>query len=113
MTSRKTNPDFLTGVPELLVLRLISRQPMHGYAVVQAIKLNSGGQLAFGEGSIYPTLHRLEAQGMLKTKTIEVQGRGRVVYSITSKGSKQLATSHMHWQQIVGAINAVFEGSES
>ncbi len=111
MNARKTNPDFMTGIPELLVLRLISRQPMNGYAVVQGIKLATNGELVFGEGSVYPILHRLESQGKLKTDTIEVNGRQRVVYSITAAGSRRFAESHSQWKRVVNAVDSVFEGS--
>ncbi len=115
MGRRKTNPDFVTGVPEMLVLRLLSQRAMHGYAVVQAIKIQSEQQFQFGEGSIYPILHRLESDGMLRTKSVTVNGRQRVVYSITAKGKKRLVESHSVWQQVVGAVNAIFEedGDES
>ena len=109
MVRRRTNPDFLTGVPELLVLRLISRQPMHGYAVVQAIKLQSDGKLEFGEGSIYPVLHRLESDGMLQTESVVVSGRQRVIYEITPKGLTQLEESRSTWQQVVGCVESILQ----
>lgn len=110
MARRKTNPDFLTGVPELLVLRLLSRQPMHGYAVVQAIAAATEGKLTFGEGSIYPVLHRLESERKLSIKRIEVNGRERVIYRTTKKGLTQLAESHSAWREIVDAVNTAFSG---
>ena len=61
----KTNPSFLNGVPELLVLQLLDRQPMHGYDLVQAIREATAMKLDFGEGCIYPVLHRLEEQKLL------------------------------------------------
>ena len=112
MSRRKTNPDFLTGVPELVVLRLISQRPMHGYAVVQAIKLHSGGTLNFGEGSIYPVLHRLESDGILKTKHESVGRRQRVIYSITPKGRKRLSESRSLWEQVVGSVDSILNGGE-
>lgn len=108
MGQRKTNPDFLTGVPEMVVLQLLSRKPMHGYAVVQAIKLRSQQTLQFGEGSIYPILHRLESEKILKTHRVTVNGRERVVYSITAKGKKRLQESHSLWKQVAGAVDAIF-----
>ena len=110
MARRKTNPDFLTGVPELLLLRQLSRKPMHGYAVIQSIKTVSGGKLKFGEGSIYPVLHRLEAEGLLRTKEQEVDGRNRIIYSVTAAGKKRLAESTNVWKQVVAAVEAVLEG---
>ncbi|MEM9643728.1 MAG: helix-turn-helix transcriptional regulator [Planctomycetota bacterium] len=98
----------MTGIPEMLVLRLLSRQPMHGYAVVQAIKRRSEEKLQFGEGSIYPILHRLEGDKMLKTSRTMVNGRERVVYSITASGKKRLSEYHSLWEQVVIAVDAVF-----
>lgn len=115
MSRRKTNPDFVTGVPEMLILQLLSRQSLHGYAVVQAIKVRSRQQFQFGEGSIYPVLHRLETDKMLRTKRVTVKGRERVVYSITARGKKRLAETRSLWEQVVGAVNDVFadESNES
>lgn len=108
MGRRKTNPDFLTGVPEMVILQLVSQRPMHGYAIVQAIKVRSEQKLQFGEGSIYPILHRLETDKILKTRRVTVSGRERVVYAITAKGTKRLAESRSLWNQVVGAVDAVF-----
>ena len=112
MARRRTNPDFLTGVPELLLLRLLSRKPMHGYAVVQEITIATGGDLKFGEGSIYPILHRLEEEGKLSTKRTEHNGRDRVIYRTTEKGLAQLAESLSLWQKVVRGVDAAFEGLE-
>jgi hypothetical protein len=54
MAERKTNPPFLNGVPEMLLLQLLSRRQMYGYELVQANKAASGGEQEFGEGCIYP-----------------------------------------------------------
>ena len=112
MRSKRTNPDFLNGVPELLLLSLLSRRPMYGYELVQAIHASTNGTLEFGEGCIYPVLHRLEAEGMLGSKRETVAGRSRVIYRVTTKGSKKLATATSTWQQIVRAINHALQGGE-
>jgi PadR family transcriptional regulator, regulatory protein PadR len=112
MRAKRTNPDFLNGVPELLLLSLLSRRSMYGYELVQAIRQATGGTLEFGEGCIYPILHRLEAEGMLGSKRETVAGRSRVIYRVTSKGSKQLASSVTAWQQIVQAISRALQGGE-
>ena len=65
MTTRRTNPDFLNGVPELLILSLLAGRPMYGYELVQAIRQSTQGTLEFGEGCVYPVLHRLEAEGRM------------------------------------------------
>ena len=63
-----TNPDFLNGVPELLVLQLLTRRPMYGYELVRAIEQSTGQVLEFGEGCIYPVLHRLEKDEFLAAR---------------------------------------------
>lgn len=114
MTTRKEN-DYLNGVPELLLLRLLDRQPMYGYELVQAIKLATGDVLAFGEGCIYPILHRLEAAGHLAAKREQVAGRSRVVYRLTAAGRKRLESAVARWEQVVSAVRNVLggEGHES
>jgi PadR family transcriptional regulator PadR len=112
MKSKRTNPDFLNGVPELLLLSLLSRRPMYGYELVQAIRASTQGTLEFGEGCIYPILHRLEAEGMLGSQRETVAGRSRVIYRVTGKGTKQLASTVGAWQQIVQAINHALQGGE-
>jgi PadR family transcriptional regulator PadR len=112
MKKRSTNPDFLNGVPELVVLELLSRCPMYGYELVQAVKDESGGVLAFGEGCIYPLLHKLEARGDLSSRRVDVGGRSRVVYRVTPKGSKQQAASLAEWSEVVAAVGRVLQGGK-
>ncbi|MDZ4782858.1 MAG: PadR family transcriptional regulator [Planctomycetia bacterium] len=110
MSKLRTNPDFLNGVPELVVLRLLARQPMYGYQLVQSIRLVSNGELTFGEGSIYPVLHKLEAAGWLSSKSELAGGRSRVVYRVTASGTKRLAGSSAEWQRIVAAVERILQG---
>jgi PadR family transcriptional regulator PadR len=112
MVKRPTNPDFLNGVPELVVLELLERRPMYGYELVQAIKDESGGLLAFGEGCIYPMLHKLEARGDLASRRIEFGGRSRVVYRVTPKGSQQRAESLALWSEICSAVSRILQGGK-
>jgi PadR family transcriptional regulator, regulatory protein PadR len=113
MTMKKTNPDFLNGVPELLVLQLLDRRPMHGYDLVQAIGESTGGRLGFGEGCIYPVLHRLEEQKLLASKRELVGGRNRIVYRVTKHGQRRLADSRVAWKEIVAAVTTVLQGNEN
>jgi PadR family transcriptional regulator PadR len=112
MARRSTNPDFLNGVPEMVVLELLGRRPMYGYELVQSIKDESVGTLAFGEGCIYPLLHKLEARGNLSSRRIDVGGRSRVVYRVTPKGNKQRAASLAHWSEIVTAVGLILQGGK-
>jgi PadR family transcriptional regulator PadR len=110
MNAKRTNPDFLNGVPELLLLRLLARKPMYGYELVQCIKLQSHAALEFGEGCIYPILHRLERAGLLSSRREAVCGRSRVVYCLTAAGAQKLEDSVSSWHRIVQAVRLILEG---
>jgi PadR family transcriptional regulator PadR len=112
MAMKKTNPDFVNGVPELLILQLLERTPMHGYDVVQAIKTATDSKLQFGEGCVYPILHRLEAQDFLISRKELVGSRDRIVYRLTTRGRKRLAETSSAWRQVVAGVSAVLEGGE-
>lgn len=107
---RKSNPDFLNGIPELLVLKLLSRKPMYGYELVEAIRSESDDVFEFGEGSIYPVLHRLESEKMLTSRRESVNQRQRVVYRTTAAGSRRLAASTDRWNTIATALRNMLEG---
>lgn len=107
MAIKKTNPEFLNGVPELLILQLLDRRPMHGYEIVQAIRAASDLRLDFGEGCIYPVLHRLEAQKLLASKRESAGGRNRIVYRVTKSGQVRLAEARTTWSEIVSAVSSV------
>ncbi|MBX3419030.1 MAG: helix-turn-helix transcriptional regulator [Pirellulaceae bacterium] len=113
MAKGNTNPDFLNGVPELAVLRVLFDGPQHGYAIVQSISKRTGGTLQFGEGSIYPILHKLEQQGLLMTRREVAGGRERIVYRLSKRGSKQLEESCHRWQNVVQSVQALIEGGDN
>jgi PadR family transcriptional regulator PadR len=112
MSPRRTNPDFLNGVPELLILQLLARRPMYGYELVQAIRLATGAAIEFGEGCVYPILHRLEADGFLTSRRETVGNRNRVVYRVTARGAKRLDESVAAWRNVVSAIENVLQGGK-
>jgi len=111
MANRKSNPDFLNGVPELLILKLLAARPMHGYELVQSIRVASDGQFEFGEGCIYPLLHRLEKEGVLASKRELVAGRKRLVYRTTRAGAGRLNKTAQQWRSVVSAVEKVLHGS--
>jgi PadR family transcriptional regulator PadR len=96
----------------MLILDLLARRPMHGYELVQAIKAASGGELEFGQGCVYPILHRLEAGGLLEASRQSVGGRRRLVYRVTRQGTAQHAQSVGAWQRVVGAVSRALEGGQ-
>lgn len=112
MSPRKTNPDFMTGVPELLILRLISGREMYGYEIVQAIEAATGEAIRLGEGVVYPVLHALEEQGCLKSRRKPVNGRTRVYYAVTAAGRKRLGDLVGEWQRITNAVSDIVVGEK-
>jgi len=112
MPPRKTNPDFMTGVPELLVLRLLSEREMYGYELVQAIESSTGEAIKVGEGVVYPILHALEEQGCLTARRKAVEGRMRIYYTATATGKKRLSALTGEWQRITNAVADVVRGAK-
>ena len=112
MPNKRSNPDFLNGVPELLILKLLSRRPMHGYELVQALRAATSEALDFGEGCVYPILHRLDADGMLKCRREMAGGRSRLVYRVTARGERRLAETISLWASVTQAITQALQGDK-
>jgi PadR family transcriptional regulator, regulatory protein PadR len=107
MAARETNPNFMNGVPELLILRLLQQQEMYGYEIVQAIRERTDAVIAVGEGVVYPVLHGLEEDGALESRRKTVGGRSRIYYSVTPAGSRRLAELAETWTNLTGAIRTM------
>ena len=103
----KTNAAFMSGVPELLVLKILGRREMYGYELVKAIRLTSSERIVLAEGVVYPTLHSLEARGLLQSREKRVEGRTRVYYQTTAKGKKRLQSLKDDWQRVSDGIEAI------
>lgn len=106
---RKTNPGFMTGVPELLILRLLTEREMYGYELVQAIQIATGQAIKLGEGVVYPVLHSLEVRGCLKASSKSVNGRARVYYATTKAGKKRLGVIVREWTRITNAVSQLVQ----
>jgi PadR family transcriptional regulator PadR len=106
---KKTNPVFLNGVPELLVLRLLSRREMYGYEIVEEIRARTRETLTFGEGCIYPYLHYLQAEKQVSSRRCEVDGRSRNYYKLTPRGRKRLAELSSEWKRVTTGISLLME----
>jgi PadR family transcriptional regulator PadR len=110
MATRETNPNFMNGVPELLVLRLLQHEEMYGYEIVQAIRERTDAVIVFGEGVVYPVLHGLEHDGALRSRRKTVNGRSRIYYSVTAAGSRRLAALSQTWNNLATAIQSMLMG---
>jgi PadR family transcriptional regulator PadR len=100
----QSNPPFMSGVPELLLLRLLNDKEMYGYELVRSIRQVTDEAISLGEGVIYPALHSLESNGSLKSKRKAVSGRTRVYYTVTKKGRGRLQKLRDDWSRIQGGV---------
>ncbi len=105
-----TVPDLLPGTLDLLVLRIVAGDSMHGYGIAQRLKLLSADVLQVGESSLYPALQRLLLNGYLDAEwaTSENNRRARY-YTITKEGRKHLAAERKEFDQLVAAIQRVLQ----
>lgn len=100
-------PEELRGHLDGLILATVAAEALHGYAVIEALKDRSDGALALPEGTVYPALHRLEADGLLSSRWSAASGRRRRVYRITRRGEKELSANRERWRAFSSAIEAV------
>jgi PadR family transcriptional regulator, regulatory protein PadR len=108
---RETNPNFMAGVPELMILRLLQDRDMYGYEIVQAIRTETGDVVSLGEGVVYTVLHALEREGALKSRRKKVEGRSRIYYAVTATGLRRYRELAHSWTTLAGAIQSAIKGS--
>ena len=103
-------PDLLPGTLDLLILRLLAGQSMHGYGLAQRVKLLSNDVLQVGESSLYPALQRLLLNGFVDAEWRPSENNRRArYYSLTRAGRKHLAAERREFESIVDAIRRVLE----
>jgi PadR family transcriptional regulator PadR len=109
----KTKPPqgaLVQGTLDMLILKTLSRGPMHGYGISQSIQQISDEVLRVEEGSLYPALHRLELDGMIDSEWGQSANNRRAkYYRLTTPGRKQLSRETTEWQRLAAAIARVME----
>jgi PadR family transcriptional regulator len=104
----KKSPDLLPGTLDLLVLRTLVREPLHGYGIAQRVKDLSQDVLQVGESSLYPALQRLLLDGYVKAEWgASANNRRARYYTLTAAGRKHLAAAREEFERIVGGIQLV------
>jgi len=102
--------DLVQGTLDLLILKTISLEAKHGWAIAKRIQQVSGEVLQVQQGSLYPALHRLEQQGWIRGKWEGSEtGRQAKFYSLTAAGRKQMEQETTNWNRLSGAINLVID----
>ena len=106
------NSDLLQGTLDILILKVVALEPVHGYAIAQRIRQISRDVLQIQQGSLYPALYRLEERGYIEAQWRESdQGRMAKYYSVTKKGAKQLEAERAQWERTAAAIALVLQAA--
>ncbi len=111
MTTSKA--DLLQGTLDMLILQVVARRPVHGYAISQKIRQISRDTLQVQQGSLYPALHKLENRKWLKAEWGATEtGREAKFYSLTALGRKQLNTEKANWSRLAEAVGLILQEAE-
>ncbi|HEX3685885.1 MAG TPA: PadR family transcriptional regulator [Bryobacteraceae bacterium] len=107
-------PDLVQGTLDLLLLKILALEPLHGWAVSIRLRQVSGEVLQVSEGSLYPALHKLEQEGWIKAEWKQTANNRRAkFYSLTKSGRKQLETESANWDRLSSAIARVVRLKEA
>jgi transcriptional regulator len=104
--------DLVQGTLDLLILKTIASEPMHGWAIAKRIQQLSGEVLQVQQGSLYPALHRLEQQAWISSQWKQSENsRIAKYYSLTDAGRQRLEAEHANWSRLSSAIELVLAGA--
>ncbi len=104
--------DLLQGTLDLLILKTIAREPLHGWGIAKRIQILSNEVLSVGQGSLYPALHRLEQQGWIEAEWKDSDlGRPAKFYRMTREGSRQLERELQTWDRLSSAVQLVLQNA--
>lgn len=103
--------DRIKGHLDLLLLSVVKARPVHGYEVISELRERSGGEFDVPEGTVYPLLHRLEADGLLQSSWDDSGKRRRRVYRLTAAGLRALAEERSSWRRFSTGVDLVLGGA--
>ena len=105
--------ELLKGTISLLILSLLSRKSMYGYEIAATVRKETDGAFTWREGSLYPNLHKMQADGLIVSEWEEKEtGRKRRYYHVTDKGRKALNEKVQSWGELCRAVNRILENSD-
>ncbi len=112
MARREQKTELMRGTLDLLILRTLELQPLHGVAVADRIRQLTNGTFVVQAGSLFPALHRLEQEAWIAGDWSTSEDSRRVKsYALTAAGRRQLTAEKREWQRIVAAVGQVLEGT--
>ena len=101
--------ELLQGTLDLLILKVLALEPLHGYGIAQRLKQITRDALQIRQGSLYPALYRLEKGGYLKAAWKKVAGRDAKFYALTKAGERQLENERAGWERLSAVVRLVLE----
>ncbi|HXE11435.1 MAG TPA: PadR family transcriptional regulator [Bryobacteraceae bacterium] len=104
--------ELLQGTLDLLLLKVLALEPLHGYGIAQRLKQITNDALLIRQGSLYPALYRLEKRGFLKATWKTIAGRDAKLYALTKAGERQLESETAGWERLSAAVRLVLETSK-
>ena len=108
----RTPRELMPGTLDMLILKALSRQPMHGYGIAEFIERASDAVLGVEEGALYPALHRLEVRGWLKSEWGASENNRRAkFYRLSAVGRRELDRETEYWRRVAGAVTRVIESA--
>jgi PadR family transcriptional regulator, regulatory protein PadR len=102
--------EVLKGHLDGLLLAALEAGPLHGYAVMEALRSGSGGRVDLPTGTVYPALHRLERAGLVRSRWSTEGGRRRRSYELTAAGTRALAAERSRWREFSSTVSKLLEG---
>jgi PadR family transcriptional regulator len=100
--------DLVQGTLDLLILKILALEPLHGWAIAQRIRQMSGEVLQVGQSALYPALHKLERQGWIKSRwDVSITNRRVKYYALTRTGRKAVADEAANWERLAAAISSI------
>jgi PadR family transcriptional regulator, regulatory protein PadR len=101
--------ELLQGTLDLLILKVLALEPLHGYGIVQRLEQITRDALQIRQGSLYPALYRLEKRGFLKATWKTIAGRDAKFYALTKSGERQLDCETAGWERLSAAVRMVLD----
>lgn len=106
------NAKLLSGTLDLVILEVVSEDATYGYAITQTVLDRTAGRFELTEGSLYPALHRLERQKLLRSEWRDAAGRRRKYYRLTPAGRTELDARKREWRDFVAGVEGVLGGAD-
>ncbi|GAB2532790.1 PadR family transcriptional regulator [Nocardia heshunensis] len=103
--------EVLKGHLDGMILAVLADGPRHGYGVIDALRLRTGGHFDLPKGTIYPALHRLEQAGLIDGTWSSEGGRRRRTYTLSAAGHRRLGIERASWRDFVAAVGGLMEGT--